>query len=445
MTTATGHDTSIKDIPITDTSRMPGSLIVFSDDWGRHPSSCQHLVSRMLDRFPVVWVNTIGTRTPRLDLATVRRIGEKLKQWCRASSGKTPAPAGESMRHSPGPKVVNPRMWPWFTTAPDRHLNRWLLGRQLTPLVKSLPRPIVALTTLPITADLPGQLDVDRWVYYCVDDFSHWPGLDRDTLRHMDREMIRRADVLVAVSETLQDLIRAEGRTATLLKHGIDTDLWDLRTDAHVRQMDRATGNSGIGALPGPRIVFWGVVDPRMNAAWLCSLSDDLAAGTIILVGPQQQPDPQLLRRSNIVILPPVPMTELPSIAGDADVLIMPYADLPVTRAMQPLKLTEYMATGKPVVVSDLPSTRDWQDCLDIANSAEEFSRLVRLRLATGLPDEHRAARRRLTSESWNAKAQVLLDVLSAAARATEHRSRSVPGNSPPLELSCKLAGSGRS
>jgi hypothetical protein len=36
----------------------------------------------------------------------------------------------------------------------------------------------------------------------------------------------------------------------------------------------------------------------------------------------------------------------------------MPYADLAATRAMQPLKLKEYLATGRPVVVRDLPATR---------------------------------------------------------------------------------------
>ena len=34
----------------------------------------------------------------------------------------------------------------------------------------------------------------------------------------------------------------------------------------------------------------------------------------------------------------------------------MPYADLPVTRAMQPLKLKEYLVTDRPVVVADLPA-----------------------------------------------------------------------------------------
>ena len=48
-------------------------LLVFSDDWGRHPSSCQHLVRHLLPRRRVTWVNTIGMRPPRLDLATAKR------------------------------------------------------------------------------------------------------------------------------------------------------------------------------------------------------------------------------------------------------------------------------------------------------------------------------------------------------------------------------------
>jgi len=83
----------------------------------------------------------------------------------------------------------------------------------------------------------------------------------------------------------------------------------------------------------------------------------------------------------------------------------MPYVDSELTRAMQPLKLLEYLASGKPVVVRDLPAVKPWQDCLDVARSATEFRELVQLRLETGLPESQRIARQRLTSESWDAKA----------------------------------------
>jgi hypothetical protein len=100
-----------------------------------------------------------------------------------------------------------------------------------------------------------------------------------------------------------------------------------------------------------------------------------------------------------------VPLAKLPAVAAAADVLVMPYADAPVTRAMQPLKLKEYLATGKPAVVRDLPSSRPWADCLDIARTPQEFVAAVRRRLATGLPPDQKTARFRLAAEDWSEKA----------------------------------------
>jgi hypothetical protein len=105
--------------------------------------------------------------------------------------------------------------------------------------------------------------------------------------------------------------------------------------------------------------------------------------------------------------LPPVPFAQLPQLARAADVLIMPYIDAPVTRAMQPLKLKEYLATGTPVVVRDLPATREWQDCLDLAATPGEFSRLVRHRLTEGVSENQQRARVRLDGEGWSEKTRL--------------------------------------
>jgi hypothetical protein len=392
-----------------------GSLLVFSDDWGRHPSSCQHLVRHLVRSIPVTWVNTIGTRAPRFDLATLRRVGEKLKQW-RPSGRHTENAASDDQEQHAAPQnpagltVVNPKMWPWFSHRHDRQLNQWLLKQQLSRLVQQMPQPVVGLTTLPITADLPDALTVSRWVYYCVDDFSLWPGLDGDTLRRMNRDIIRSADSLVAVSEPLRTMIASEGRTAELLTHGVDVDFWTLPEDS---QKDSTTVTPAcLQSIPRPLVVFWGVIDRRMDTASLVRLSADLSAGTILLIGPQQDPDPAILSLPNVRCLPPQPMHILPSIACEASVLIMPYADLPVTRAMQPLKLKEYMATGRPVVVNHLPSTAAWSDCLEVAHSPEQFSQLVRTAISRGTGESQRAARQRLQHESWSARAELLLQII---------------------------------
>jgi glycosyltransferase involved in cell wall biosynthesis len=367
------------------------SLLVFADDWGRHPSSCQHLVRHLLPRHSVTWVNTIGTRTPRLDIATARRGLEKLTQWTRRSSGGVSLPVNL--------RLLNPRMWPWFGQSLGRRLNRRLLTAQLAPVLASLPNAPVAVTTIPVVSDLMDDLPVSRWVYYCVDDFSQWPGLDSKTLHAMEQRLIERADVLMAVSETLQEKLTRQGRSAHLLTHGVELDHW-------VAPNNPAPCPQLLG-LERPLIVFWGLVDRRMDLAFLQQLDAELKQGTILLVGPSADHDPLLDRIPRVRRLGPVPFDRLPAIAAEASVLIMPYADLPVTRAIQPLKLKEYLATGKPTVVRDLPANRDWADCLDLTSTPECFSKCVRMRLESGLPQEQRQSRGRLVKESWAEKARI--------------------------------------
>jgi len=296
--------------------------------------------------------------------------------------------------------VLNPWMWPSFGTPWARRINRRLLLGQLRPPIAACGSPVIALTTLPVVADLLGELGVLRWVYYCVDDFSQWPGLDQPAILAMDEQLVRRADALVAVSRTLQDRLARWGRAASLLEHGVDLELWcGTGVTAAPECLDR---------LERPLVVFWGLIDRRMDVDWLARLAEDLTQGTIVLVGPRSDPDPRVDRLPRVVCCLPVHYEELPGVAREAAVLIMPYADLPVTRAMQPLKLTEYLATGKPVVVRDLPSVHGWADALDRASTAAEFSVAVRRRLAEGLAPGQAAARKRLEQETWAAKARTL-------------------------------------
>lgn len=366
-------------------------LLVFSDDWGRHPSSCQHLVRHLLDRREVWWVDTIGMRPPRLDRETVARVLEKARAWARRSRAPI---ASEAIN----PRVLSPRMWPWFRSGFDRRLNRTLLLRQVGGALRSSAEPPVVVTTIPIVADLIGRLPAARWVYYCVDDFGQWPGLDQAAMARLEADLVARVDTVVTASEVLQDRLARMGRDSALLTHGVDL--------AHWTRIDPGPAIPALDGLARPLVVFWGVIDRRLDIRALECLSSRLDEGTILLVGPGQDPDPRLATLDRVVRIAPVTYDQLPRLAREASVLIMPYADLPVTRAMQPLKLKEYLAAGRPAIVSDLPATCPWADCLDLANAPETFAAAVLKRIETGLPEAQRAARGRIASESWAAKAR---------------------------------------
>jgi hypothetical protein len=410
----------------------PTRLVVFSDDWGRHPSSAQHLVSRLVARHPTIWVNTIGTRLPGYSWEDLQKIGVKLRQWMLPGAkgeggfaadraGGTPAFRGLN----PGLggaganlTVITPRMWPGFRKPWQRRLNRRLIGGAVNRALgrRGGGERRVVVTTLPITADLVGRIDADGWVYYCVDDLAVWPGVDGAVMREMEKVLVQRARGVIAVSETLRERLAGLGREATLLTHGVDLEHWGRAP----------MGGGGLpewwGGLRRPIVLFWGLIDARLDAAWVEALCDPRSGpgGSVVLVGPRQAPDARLGRLAGLVMPGAAGYDALPGLAAAADALVMPYADLPVTRAMQPLKFKEYLATGKPVIVRDLPATRPWADAADVVRDAGAFVLRVRERVQTGVPAGQAAARGRLAGESWEQKARQFEQAVLAAAGAVQ-------------------------
>jgi len=336
-------------------------------------------------------------RPPRLDFITAKRGFEKLRGWFHSDKRSD----GDNFQLPNNLDVSDMKMWPWMKRPWDRWINKQLLSSQL----QEKSNDFVAITTIPIVSDLVEKLPVKRWIYYCVDDFSSWPGLDGKTLLQHENRLIEKVDKIVCVSDTLMESVKKRGRESVLLTHGVDAEFWQTESKTH----------NQFGLNPNESVaLFWGVIDRRMNADWLIHLSDQLTDGSIILAGPQQDPDPRILNHPRIKTLGPIPFEELPALAKLANALIMPYADLPVTRAMQPLKLKEYLATLRPVVASSLPAVKPWQNCLDMVETMDQFvaATLGYMRAGKGLSPKENITRQALRTETWAAKAVQLERVL---------------------------------
>lgn len=378
--------------------RRRNPLVVFADDYGRHPSSCQHLIRRMLVDRDVLWVNTIGTRRPRFCRADASRaLGRLWRMWYR--------PAGSQF----GPKVIAPTMWPGFARTWQRQANRWLVGRAVSRAIKRCfdELPIV-ITTLPTTADLVGRIPARAWLYYCVDDFAAWPGLDGPTLKDMETDLLHRVDAVAAVSEPLAGRARNAGHEPVMITHGVDAKFW--RSPAVGGEPEPIA--AAIRAADAPRALFWGLVDERLDQPVVRALARRV--GSLWLVGPRQGQVQRMAGLSRVHMPGPVDYQHLPQLAEAADLLVMPYADLPVTRAMQPLKLLEYLATDKPVICSDLPALRCWADACDVSGRHAFVDCAVRRADQGPSASQLHARHRRLVYESWEAKAAEMESALDA-------------------------------
>ncbi len=362
-------------------------LVVFSDDWGRHASSCQHLIASLLPRYRVDWVETVGTRTPSLNRADLKRAVSKL--WSFVGQKRA---AGATQSLPPNLRIHSPRMIPSFASPRRRRWNAKLLARGLASILDPADPPAAVITTAPIVADLAALKPSLHWIYYCVDALDEWPGLDGKTLYQMELDMLPHMDRVLVVSEVLRDRMARRGIEANLLTHGVELERWRVLRDGH-------------RAADPPKTLFWGHADARLSEPIVLALAE----GTqLTFVGPRGDVPASLAQHARIDWHGPVDFDALPGFAAASDVLVMPYGDSEATRNMQPLKLKEYLATGLPTVVTPLPANLHWKAAMDIESEPAAFVARVLERARTGLPPEQAEARLALQQEGWDAKALIL-------------------------------------
>ena len=367
-------------------------FIVISDDWGRHPFSCQHIMSHFMPHNRVLWVNTIGLRLPRLSLYDAGRALGKLRSWARPSS---PPDMPEGL------KIISPVMLPLGPWKPVRAFNSHSVVRDVRRAAASwgLRDPIL-LATLPNAADYVGRLGESLVVYYCVDEFTVWPGMNLPHMvRHMENALMQRADLVVAVSDALQR-DKGNGRTPTrLLTHGVDV--------AHFRAAAAPQPRpEALRDISGPVIGFYGLIDAHMDVEMVAALLDARPDWTVLLIGTRRIPLDVLERRPNFRWLPAVPYAELPQYAAHFDVAIIPYRVNEHTCTANPLKLREYLATGKPVVTAPMPEVFRFAGHIRIAGTPEDFVAATVAALDDRPVPEVRLAG--LAGESWHDKAASL-------------------------------------
>jgi hypothetical protein len=75
----------------------------------------------------------------------------------------------------------------------------------------------------------------------------------------------------------------------------------------------------------------------------------------------------------------------------------------------------EYLATGKPVVISPLPEYEPMRDVLRIARSREDFFRLVEDALAEDDPAAAPRRQRAVEGGTWDARAEWVSGLIEEA------------------------------
>jgi glycosyltransferase involved in cell wall biosynthesis len=119
------------------------------------------------------------------------------------------------------------------------------------------------------------------------------------------------------------------------------------------------------------------------------------------MIGPVRANVSKIAPLPNVHLLGRKDYQELPRYLKAFDVCINPYILDGVAEGCSPLKLYEYLATGKPIVSVDMPEARKFDGLVRIARSTEEFV----LHIESALQEDKSLIRERIKESekhSWD-------------------------------------------
>jgi glycosyltransferase involved in cell wall biosynthesis len=390
-----GHP-SLRNAPQQKHQNVNPTFVVFSDDWGRHPSSCQHLFRHITNHYRTLWFNTIGLRTIRFTKYDLVRSAQVMRDWLRTRAPSSPATPSRN-----NPQVLKPIMFPTFKWKLFSDLNQKLLQQAVRKALHgSECRKAILVSTLPLVPRLFASDYFVRTVYYCVDDFTNWPGVNGECARRLEEETLSMCDLVIATSDHLLKTRIGRASRRMLLTHGVDYE--------HFSRAGVLVPPPEIGSLPKPVIGMFGVFDQRTDGDLLIRIAREFSQGSMVVIGPTDRDIHPFLGLGNIHFTGRVLYDDLPKWISGIDVCILPYHVDVQTRAINPLKIREYLATGKPVVSTPLPEAVKLEKYLTISDP-DSFCDAIS-HVLQGRPTSAVALKELLSPESWEIKAQQFLD-----------------------------------
>lgn len=374
---------------------MNRQMVVFGEDWGRHPSSTQHLIGRLMRSYEVLWVNSIGLRSPTLSARDMERMLCRIRQLMAGSGPR------ERAYRQPD-NIITPRVLPVPGSRLMRWFNRKVLESTLLPRIDgtSKQRPLL-WTSLPSAVDMVGHLNEAATIYYCGDDFSQLEGVEHAPIEAMEAELAEKADVILAASPQLQK--RFPASKTHLLSHGVDYNLF-ARPAPPAQALER---------LSGPVVGFFGSINSWFDQDLVIAAARTLPGWHFMLVGPVATDVSRLAVLPNVHLTGPCPHNQLPGYVQHWDVSILPFKHNGQIAACNPLKLREYMAAGTAIVSTRFEALKPYGDLIRQIDDASSFVGALRYARAEG--GRYRSRRQqRVADEDWSCKARLLNTILSS-------------------------------
>lgn len=403
-------------------------VIISSVEWDSLWQGAQEIAARLGEAGNrVLYVENTGIRSPAW--RDKDRVASRVRRWLNSLVDHGARRTAENVF------VCSPLVLPPLGQGWRRGLNRRLFLPSIARTARRLGLcPTLVWVFLPTDTalDLAELLNAPSGttVYYCVADFSLLsPRPSR--LRCCERDLLNRSDLVFAACRQLSDQYSRWNEKVFVFPYGVNLEAFpadDAHPNGHGPQEQSAQAarvETALSRLPRPVIGYVGGLHRFVDYELLTAMARVRPQWSWLFVGPTQAEIGELARLPNVHMLGECPHRQLGDYIRRFDVGIVPYLSSRETATVVPTKINEYLAMGKPVVSTDLPTVREFNDRHQVlftsAPAPEPFMRAIEEALASPA-DAVTISRRREVAEmsDWRAR----LEEMSALIEDADGRRR---------------------
>ena len=358
-------------------------IIIFADDWGRFPSTMQHMGKILARHNRIIWIGSLGLRRPNFSLSDLKRVIEKLKSFLKpvkTVSEKAPV------------IIVNPFVLPFHDSGIVRKINYLLLRNKLLKAVAANGfKNYIVISSSPVMESLVGKLGEKSSHYVCLDDYTLFDGAFK-SLRFLEVELLKKVNTSFSVSEGLKNTRIPVTGKSYFLPQGVELE--------HFRNAGKIISKEDL-KLKKIVIGFFGLISEWIETDLFIEIAKKYPDYSVLIIGRATVDISRFSQYENIIYLGPVQYNQLPGYAALFTVGLIPFKVNDLTIAANPLKLLEYMSLGMPVVSTNLPEVEKFSELVFVAKDNDNFVEGIQRVLETDSEQLKSERMKKADSFSW--------------------------------------------
>lgn len=379
---------------------IPKNIICISSvDWFPIPTRKQQVMSRLPKDYNVLYIEPPSTLlSPIKDKKMTFKLTEYKKGNKRISDCIN--------AYCPPPVLPFGNVFKWINSINQRWTSIFIKAAAKRAGIEN---PLI-WTYMPNSYELINQLDFHSLIYDCVDEHSEYKGfIKKEAILDMERALIEKCDVVFVTTKGLHDSKSKYNKNTYLIPNGANFQLFNEVQNKNLQE------NEEVSQIPKPIVGFIGVIQEWIDLDLIYKMAKENSDWSVLMVGPigvgiDVEPLKEL---ANVYFVGRKNPEELPGYIKAFDVCINPFRQSDLTKNVSPLKFYEYLATGKPIVTVDMPSIREFSDCVLIAKDDNDF--IDKVKEAIDKDTEDLKSKRIIKGKesAWERKVEEMLGILA--------------------------------